>query len=164
MTKRGRPKKGPKRLAVAHAHPKPKPFEVALTASAETTYLALRELSLKAETRDGNATSQHCTTFRMVDEAIRTLIPADPTHTKYALHAPLERVYRIAKGRMRIAWIVDARHRQVLILYISDTARKEGDAQDPYRVLTALMKSGHLNAIIEDWQKTLEVPPDAPVQ
>jgi len=134
-----------------------------LTATAEAVYQELRDLSIAAEARDGAATSQHCTTFRMVDEAIRVLIPSDPTNRKYALHAPLEDMYRISKGRMRLVWVVEPKHRTVLVLFISDTPRKEGDAQDPYRILAAMMKSGHLNDVIEDWRRALDVPADATV-
>jgi Toxin with endonuclease activity, of toxin-antitoxin system len=163
MTTKGGQRKGPKSLSASPNAAVQKPYTVLLTASAEAVYLELRERALAAEARDGAATSQHCTTFRMVDEAIRNIIPADPLNRKYALHAPLEDMYRIAKGRLRIAWVAESKHRQLLILFISDTPRKEGDAQDPYRILTAMMKSGHLNSIVEDWRRALDIPPDSSV-
>src|SRR5262249_46555992 len=124
MTKKGGQRKGPKTLAIGQTAASPKPYTVVLTESAEATYRELFESAEAAEARDGDSNSQHCTTFRMVDEAIRRLIPADPTSRKYALHAPLGQVYRIAKGRIRIAWVADTKARQILILYISDTPRK----------------------------------------
>ncbi len=99
----------------------------------------------------------------MVDDAIRRLIPADPTNQKYALHEPLDQLYRIAKGRLRIVWMVDVDHRAILIVFISNTLRKEGDAHDPYKVLNAVARAGYLNKILDDWRKAMEVPPDAPI-
>jgi mRNA-degrading endonuclease RelE of RelBE toxin-antitoxin system len=117
---------------------------------------------MDAEAR-GDIGNQNCTTFRMVDQAIRTVIPADPTNKKYALHEPLANFFRIAKGRLRIVWAVSTEHRAILIVYISETLRKEGDAQDPYRVLGRMARAGFLKNVIEDWQRALAVPPDAPV-
>ena len=142
--------------------PLPKPYTIDLTESAEAVYLGLRQRSLDAEAK-GDPSNQHCTTFRMVDQAIRTVIPADPTNKKYALHEPLANFFRIAKGRLRIVWAVSTEHRAILIVYISETLRKEGDAQDPYRVLGRLARAGFLKNVIEDWQRAFAVPPDAPV-
>src|SRR5689334_1631341 len=102
MAKRGKQSgpKGPKNLTASIA-PAPKPYAVHMTASAEQVYVDLKQKSDAAQAR-GDESNQHCTTFRMVDDAIRRIIPADPTNRKYALHKPLNDVYRIAKGRMRI--------------------------------------------------------------
>ena len=142
--------------------PPPKPYRVTLTESASKVYLELEERNHEALKND-DPTNQHCTSFRMVDEAIRTLIPSDPANKKYALHAPLTDLYRISKGRTRIAWVVDTTHREILIVYISDTPRKEGDKNDPYVVLNAMAKAGYLKTMIEDWRKALEIPPDSAV-
>jgi hypothetical protein len=58
---------------------------------------------------------------------------------------------------------VETALRQILIVYISDTLRKDGDKRDPYAILNAMAKNGHLSSMIEEWRKILEVPPDAPV-
>jgi hypothetical protein len=157
-----RERKRAKQPEKQRALPLPKPYEVELTESAETVYRELRQRSMDAEAR-GDISNQHCTTFRMVDQAIRTVIPADPTNKKYALHEPLANFFRIAKGRLRIVWVVSTEHRAILIMYISETLRKEGDAQDPYRVLGRLARAGYLKTVLEDWQRAFAVPPDAPV-
>jgi hypothetical protein len=138
------------------------PYTVRLTATAEATYLELKELSERAE-GDGDPASQHCTTFRMVDEAIRILIPSDPTAMRYRLHKPLEDVYRVVKGRLRIAWMVNVKHRAILVMYLTTDLRKDGDKSDPYKVLTAMAKAGYLKTIADEWLKALETPPDAPI-
>jgi hypothetical protein len=71
-------------------------------------------------------------------------------------------MYRIAKGRLPVAWTVEPDLKEILILYISDTLRKEGDQRDPYVVLSAMAKAGYLTQMIEDWRRALTVPPDAP--
>jgi mRNA-degrading endonuclease RelE of RelBE toxin-antitoxin system len=132
-----------------------------MTASAEVVYRDLRQRSRDAEAKDPS--SQHCTNFRMADDAIRKIIPADPTNKNYALHGPLANFFRIAKGRMRIVWAVNSEYRAILIVFISDTPRKEGDAQDPYRILNRLAKAGYLQTVIDDWQRALAIPKGAPV-
>jgi mRNA-degrading endonuclease RelE of RelBE toxin-antitoxin system len=107
--------------------------------------------------------NDHCTTFKAVDDAIRRLIPADPMNKKYALHKPLDGFYRIAKGRLRILWAVEPDLREILIVFISDTPRKEGDTKDPYVIWNAMAKAGYLQEIVDDWRKVLAVPPDAPI-
>lgn len=144
------------------AQPSPQPYSVVLTESAKAVYLELAEQSARAEASDDPG-NQHCTTFRMVEDAVHRLIPADPTNGKYALHEPLSDVYRIAKGRLRIAWTVSVEHRQVLILFISNSPRKDGDARDPYVILNAMARAGYLTKIMEDWRRALHVPPNAPV-
>ena len=139
-----------------------KPYNVSLTASAKAVYLEMRRRSLEAESK-GNHRSAHCKTFRIVDDAIRRLIPADPTNSKFALHRPLHNFFRIAKGRLRIVWAVAPEHRELLIVFIADTLRKDGDVSDPYAILGAMQKAGFLKEMIEDWQRALTVPPDAPV-
>lgn len=156
--KAGRGRRPALAKSAATALPFPKPFKIELTASAEAVYLELRQHALDAEGR-GDGTNQHCTTFRMVEQAIRTVIPANPTDKKYALHGPLANFFRIAKGRLRIVWAVSTEHRAILIVYISNTPRKEGDAQDPYEVLHRLARAGYLRTVIADWQRAFTVPP-----
>jgi len=95
----------------------------------------------------------------MVDDAVRRLIPENPIAKQYALHGPLANFFRIAKGRTRIVWTVSTSHRAILVVFISDTPRKDGDAQDPYVVLTRLAKAGYLKQVVADWQQAFAVPP-----
>jgi hypothetical protein len=163
--KKGRRAKKETAKADAPPLPFPKPFTIDMTEPAETAYREFRQRSIDAESR-GETQNQHCTTFRMVNHAIRTLIPADPTNKKYALHGPFANFFRIAKGRLRIVWAVSLADRAILIIYISNTPRKEGDAQDPYEILGRYAKAGFLKNVIEDWQRArqaLAVPPGARV-
>jgi len=99
----------------------------------------------------------------MVDEAIRKIIPLNPIDKNYGLHDPLSDMFRFKKGRIRIVWAADSRSREVLIVFISDTPRKEGDAKDPYVILQALAQQGYLKKVVNDWRRALEVPPDAAI-
>jgi hypothetical protein len=114
----------------------------------------------------GHPSSNHCKIFRIVDNTIRRLIPADPLNSRYALHKPLNRYYRISKGRLRIVWAVLPDYREVMIVFISTNPRKEGDARDPYAIVTAMKKAGYLDGLINDWRRAKEamsLPPDARV-
>ena len=119
-----------------------------MTASAEAVYKELCRKSVEAG-RSGDVTSSHCTAFNMVQEAVKRIIPNDPLNKRYALEGGLSNVFRIRKGRMRICWIASSKTRRVLILYISETLRKEGDAADPYRILTKLVASGEFDDLFE---------------
>ncbi len=85
----------------------------------------------------------------MVDEALDRLIPHDPVNRQYALTGALSRIFRIKKGRLRICWLVSSAQREIVILFISDTLRKEGDARDPYQLFTRLVMSGEFDEIFD---------------
>ena len=134
------------------------PYDVNFTASAEAVYVEMRKRAEAAEAR-GDGSNAHCTAFRMVDEAIRKIIPSDPTNPKYRLHAPLDGMYRISNGRMRIVWIVHDTRRALLVMYIfSEEMRKDGDVKDPYAILNAMAKAGYLKSIAEEWRKAMQPP------
>jgi mRNA-degrading endonuclease RelE of RelBE toxin-antitoxin system len=158
VAKKARPRGTPPSPKTAKVVSPGQPYTVSMTATAKATYIALRQSALDAEAK-GNTSSAHIKTFRIVDDAIRRTIPADPVNTKFALHKPLNNFFRAAKGRLRIVWAVSVEHREVLIVFISDTPRKEGDSHDPYVILTAMKKAGFLTSIVEDWQRALAVPP-----
>jgi mRNA-degrading endonuclease RelE of RelBE toxin-antitoxin system len=123
------------------------PYEVDMTASAEAIYVAMAKAAKSAE-KSGNYASAHCTTFNMVREAIKRIIPNDPINKKFALRGDLANIFRLRKGRMRICWIASSRVRRVCILFISESLRKEGDASDPYVIFTNLLESGVFDQII----------------
>lgn len=159
----GKPKeRGPSTALQVNIPPPPKPYRISLTETAEKGYLALKEKSDAAIER-GDLDNHHVKTFRVVDDAIRKTIPGDPTNKKYALHKPLDDFYRISKGRLRIVWAAEPELREILIVYVSDELRKDGDIADPYVVLNQMAKAGHLQKIIDDWRIALYTPPDAPV-
>jgi mRNA-degrading endonuclease RelE of RelBE toxin-antitoxin system len=127
----------------------PLPYVVDMTASAEAVYA---DLYRKCKTAEGlgHAESVHCTTFHMVQEAIKKIIPQDPINKRYALRGELSNVFRIRKGRIRIMWIASASMRRIFILFISETLRKDGDPNDPYEVFQGHLKSGIFDKALQE--------------
>lgn len=117
------------------------PYEVEIIPSAAAVYSKLYQNMKDAEAR-GEQSSAHHTAFRMVQEAIKTIIPRNPIDKAYGLSGPLSSFFRIKKGRMRICWAANSETRKVTILFISETLRKQGDANDPYNIFTKLVMSG----------------------
>jgi len=133
------------RKSLADNAPSP-PYKVDMTATAEAVYKSLYHQAKAAEQR-GNYTSAHITTFDMVRDAIKRTIPSDPLNRKYALRGQLSNIFRLKKGRMRICWIASSKMRRICLLFISETLRKEGDANDPYVILQNMIDSGTFDAI-----------------
>ena len=124
-------------------------YDVCLSASAERAYLRFVDLAEKAQRR-GDLTNRHCTTLRMVDDALENVIPRDPFNRRYALSGALSNIFRIQKGRLRICWIGSSEYGRICILFISETLRKAGDVNDPYKLLTSLLMSGELDPWFEE--------------
>lgn len=135
-----------KQAATAPTKQNSGPFEIDMTASAAETYSDLFRKWKKCEAA-GDYTNAHCTTFRMVREAVKQSIPANPLDKRYALAGEPSNVFRIKKGRMRICWIASSQMRRVCILFISETDRKEGDVNDPYRMFASMVMSGRFNDV-----------------
>lgn len=127
----------------------PSPYTVEMTASAEAVYADLYRKAKVAE-KCGHSESAHCTTFNMVSEAIKKIIPNDPLDKRYALSGKLSNIFRLRKGRLRICWIASSKFRRICILFISETLRKEGDLNDPYAVFQGLLESGHFDEALEE--------------
>ncbi|MGB7281643.1 MAG: type II toxin-antitoxin system YhaV family toxin [Candidatus Acidiferrum sp.] len=122
-------------------------YAVEMVPSAEAVYKKLYQNMKDAEAR-GEASSSHHTTFRMVEEAIKTIIPRNPIDRSFGLSGPLSKYFRIKKGRMRICWAANSATKKVTILFISETMRKEGDANDPYNIFTKLVMSGEFQKFV----------------
>ncbi len=131
-----------------------------MTYSAEQVYAGLYRQAKEAEMR-GDYTSAHCTTFNMVREAIKKIIPADPLNKRYALTEELSNIFRLHKGRLRICWIASSKHKRILILFISQTLRKDGDVNDPYRIFTRMVVSGQFDEMFHKLGVTLPHRPRA---
>ncbi len=125
------------------------PEEIDMTATAEATYSQFYRRSREAE-QNGNYASAHCTTFSLVRDAIR-IIATDPYNKKYALRGGLSNIFRMKKGRLRICWISSSKLHRVCILFISETLRKEGDANDPYAIFQGMIDSGRFDGIFEQF-------------
>ena len=121
-----------------------------MTSTAEAVY---KDLYRKAQEPEiaGDYGSMHCTTFNMVRDAVKRVIPADPLNKKYALRGALSNLFRLRKGRMRICWIASSRMRRICILFISQTLRKDGDAKDPYVILQNMVDSETFDAIFSQF-------------
>jgi mRNA-degrading endonuclease RelE of RelBE toxin-antitoxin system len=130
-------------------------YAVDITKSAEDVYTELRRKSQEAEAH-GDPGNMHCTTFAMVQDVIKRVIPNDPLNKQYALRGQLSNLFRIRKGRMRICWIASSRLRRVCILFISQTPRKEGDANDPYVLLQNLVDAGTFDSIFSKFGMRME--------
>ena len=121
-------------------------YEIHLSDSAAVSYERYARQALEAELR-GEPTNAHCTTLRQIDEAIEKIIPSDPFNKKYALVGDLKTIYRLHKGRLRICWVGSSRQRRIYILFISETLRKAGDANDPYQVLARKVAAGEFDQL-----------------
>lgn len=141
-----RRRQGAERVKVQPTTP-PVPYDVEFSDTAAKVYANLHQKMKDAEAR-GEATSSHHTTFRMVEEVIKKVIPSDPINKRYGLSGPLSKFFRVKKGRHRICWAASSEKRIVCILFISETLRKEGDVNDPYNIFTKLVMSGEYKDIL----------------
>ena len=134
-------------------------YEVLLTTAAEAAYLTYYDPAQKAMER-GDVTNAHCTTLRQIDDALENIIPHDPFNLRYALAGDLKPIFRLRKGRLRICLIGSTDQRRVFVLFISETLRKAGDVNDPYKILTKMVKNGTYNQFFKELG--IPLPPIAP--
>lgn len=112
--------------------------------------MTLSRLSKKAEA-SGDYLNARCTTFNMVRDAVKRMIPNDPLNKSFSLTGDLANIFRLRKGRLRICWIASSQMRRVCILFISETLRKEGDSNDPYVIFKSLLESGMFDGMIRKY-------------
>ncbi len=124
-------------------------YDVKLTATAEKTYSRIYEEAQKC-LANNDPSHPKVTLLKQVDEVIDKIIPHDPFNPKRALSGSLSNIFRISKGRMRICYAGSSKQKQLVVLYISETPRKEGDVRDPYAIFTHLVLSGEYDSIFED--------------
>jgi mRNA-degrading endonuclease RelE of RelBE toxin-antitoxin system len=122
-------------------------YAIELSDVAEKMYARIYE-NAQACLERGDESNSKVKQLRIVDEVLDRIIPHDPFAPDRALAGSLSGIFRIKKGRVRICYIGSSRTRKIVILYISDTPRKEGDSRDPYQVLNRLMKSGKFDQIL----------------
>jgi hypothetical protein len=126
------------------------PYEVDMTATAEAVYTDLYRKAKAAESQ-GNYPSTHITTFEMIRDAVRRIIPNGPINKSHALRGDLSNIFRLRKGRHKICWIASSKMRVVCILLISESLRKEGDANDPYAIFQNIIDSGTFDSLFADF-------------
>jgi len=131
-------------------------YTVELTPTAEKIYQKMHD-DAQACIRVGESSNAKLTMLRMVDEAIDKIIPHDPFSVGNALSGPLSNVFRVSKGRLRIYYAASSKERKIVILYISETLRKEGDARDPYSIFTRMVLSGRFDEVFN--KLGVRVPP-----
>jgi mRNA-degrading endonuclease RelE of RelBE toxin-antitoxin system len=143
------PKGAKKAVRATEERTSPLPYTVEMTAAAEAVYVDLYRKAKAAEA-NGHPESAHCTTFNMVKEAVKTIIPRDPLNKSYALRGKLSNIFRLRKGRLRVCWIASSQTRRICILFIAQTLRKEGDANDPYVIFQNLLESGRFDEVMRE--------------
>lgn len=121
-------------------------YTVELTPSAEKVYQKIYE-DAQPSIKAGDTTNAKVKMLRAVDEAIDTLIPHDPFSVGNALSGPLSNIFRVSKGRLRIYYAASSKDHKIVILYISETLRKAGDAHDPYSIFTRMVLSGRFDEV-----------------
>jgi len=84
----------------------------------------------------------------MVEEIVTKIIPHDPFARTRALSGKLSNFFRIKTGRVRVCYAGSSEHRKIIVLYISETPRKEGDVNDPYAIFTKMVMSGRFDKAI----------------
>lgn len=126
----------------------PSDYSVLLASAAEAAYAKLHEEAEAAISR-GNTSHPKVKLLRMVDECLDKLIPHEPLNPSRALAGVLANVYRMKKGRLRICYVVSPSERQITVLFISETPRKEGDKNDPYKIFTHMVMSGEFDPVFE---------------
>jgi mRNA-degrading endonuclease RelE of RelBE toxin-antitoxin system len=121
-------------------------YTVELAETVEAEYLRMAEEAERC-IRSGDDSNAKVKRFRMVEEALDRIIPHDPVAVDRSLGGPLAGIYRVKKGRMRICYIVNREDRRIIVVLISEL-RKDGDANDPYRVLQRMLNSGKLDDLL----------------
>jgi hypothetical protein len=124
-------------------------YVIEMSEQAQAAYTAFFERAETAKTR-GDISNYHITALNMIDEVIENIIPRDPFNKRYALSGNLSRIFRMQKGRLRISWVGSSEKRKICIVFISETLRKDGDVNDPYRLLSTLVLSGQFDEIFEE--------------
>jgi mRNA-degrading endonuclease RelE of RelBE toxin-antitoxin system len=131
-------------------------FTVELTPTAEKIYEKMYD-DAQACIRSGETSNAKLTLLRVVDEAIDKIIPHNPFSASNALSGPLSNVFRVSKGRLRIYYAASSRERKIVVLYISETLRKAGDARDPYSIFTRMVMSGRFDEVFS--RLGVRIPP-----
>ena len=124
-------------------------YVVDLTKTARVTYERIYQ-DAQGCIHKGDRTNSKVTLLNMVDEAIDKLIPHDPFNPERALQGPLSNIFRVSKARLRICYVGSSKSGKLVVLYISETPRKAGDAHDPYSIFTRLVLSGKFDEIFSD--------------
>jgi mRNA-degrading endonuclease RelE of RelBE toxin-antitoxin system len=134
-------------------------YSVVLTPTAERIY---RKIHADAEAciDSGDTSNAKVKLLRAVDDAIDNVIPHDPLSVGNALSGSLSNIFRVKKGRMRVYYAASSKEHRIVILYISESLRKAGDAHDPYSVFARLVLQGRFDEVFASLgvRKGLQTP------
>lgn len=125
-----------------------KAYTLSLSSSAEAAYRRI-VLEAKPHLESGDTTHAKVKHLRLVDECLDKIIPHDPFSPKRALTGELSNIFRVKKGRTRICYVGSSQQYELIVLYISETPRKEGDTGDPYHIFSGLVLSGEYDHIFD---------------
>jgi len=123
-------------------------YLVELTQEAERVYERLYEEAHEC-LEAGDSTNSKVTTFRMIEEVLDKIIPHDPFNPSRALTGTFSNIFRVKKGRMRVCYIGSSQGKKIIVLYISETPRKQGDLNDPYSVFSRMVLSGRFDKFFD---------------
>jgi mRNA-degrading endonuclease RelE of RelBE toxin-antitoxin system len=98
----------------------------------------------------GDTTNAEAKQLRILDEVLNKIIPHAPFDPSRALSGSLSNIFRVKKGRLRVCYAGASKQRRIIVLFIADTPRKEGDRSDPYSVFEKLIQSGAFDEFFED--------------
>ena len=123
--------------------------KVELSATAEEVYRRIyREAAEKITA--GDTSHPKVKLLRVVDDCLDNIIPQDPFNPKRALRGALTNMFRVKKGRLRICYTASSGGGiKIVVLYIAETPRKEGDKNDPYAIFTNMVMSGDFDHIFD---------------
>jgi mRNA-degrading endonuclease RelE of RelBE toxin-antitoxin system len=124
-------------------------YDIELTETAEKVYLRAFDDAQEC-VRRGDSTNSKVKHFRIIQEALDTIIPHDPFNPSRALSGSLSNIFRIKKGRVRICYIGSSKRKKITVLFISDTPRKAGDRKDPYVLFSRVLESGDMDSFFDD--------------
>jgi mRNA-degrading endonuclease RelE of RelBE toxin-antitoxin system len=136
-------------------------YSVELTPLATEIYEKIHD-DAQACIEVGDKANAKITLLNMVDDAIDNIIPHDPFSVRNALSGPLSNIFRVKKGRLRIYYAASSKKSVIVVLYISETLRKSGDARDPYSIFTRLVLTGRFDDVLA--QLGVRIPPRTNLQ
>jgi mRNA-degrading endonuclease RelE of RelBE toxin-antitoxin system len=123
-------------------------LKVELSSTAEVVYRQIyKDAAEKIES--GDTSHPKVKLLRLVDDCLDNIIPQDPFNRNRALRGALSNIFRVKKGRLRICYTASSGKLRIVVLYISQTLRKEGDKNDPYAIFTSMVMSGEYDHIFE---------------
>lgn len=123
-------------------------IKVELSATAEEVYRRIFE-EASEKLKAGDSSHPKVKLLRMVDDCLDNIIPHDPFNPQRSLRGALANLFRVKKGRLRICYTGSSAVLKIIVLYIAETPRKEGDKNDPYEIFTQMVMSGKYDHVFD---------------